>query len=124
MNLSKCEAGEFSCWDGCCDGGVNYGVVGVILGFRGTVIFIGRVGRYEPVLSPYQLVSRRLPISGSSPSISGVLSVGGIPKGEVAPSLQPVDRTSTSTDILLWPKGKSSDTVAEVEAICVDDSRN
>ena len=91
MDLLKCEAGECSCWDGCCDGGVNCGVVGVILGFRGTVIFISGAGRYRPVLSPCQLESRRLPASGSSPSIGVVLSVGGISKVEVAPSFRPVD---------------------------------
>ena len=91
MDLSECEVGECSCWDGCCDGRVNCGVAGVILGFGGTVIFIGSVGRYRPVLSPCQLVSKSLPVSGSSPRNGVVLSVGGIPKVEVEPSFQPID---------------------------------
>lgn len=90
MDLLECEAGECSFWDGCCDGGVNCGVAEVILRFGGTMIFIGRAGRYEPILSPYQLVSKHLPFSGSKPSIGVVLLVGSIPKVEVAPSFQPV----------------------------------
>lgn len=87
MDLSEWEAGECSCWDG----RVDYGVSGVMLGFGGTVGFIGRVGKYGVVLSLCQMVSRRLPAGGSNPSIGVVLSVGGIPMAEVVPSVQSTD---------------------------------
>jgi len=48
MDLLECDVGEWSC----CDGGVNCGVAGVMLGFGGTMSFIGRVGKYGSVLSP------------------------------------------------------------------------
>ena len=81
MDLLEWEVGECSCWAS----GVNCGVAGVMLGFGGTMIFIGRVGKYGAVLSPYQLVSMLLLAGKSNPSISFVLSMGGIPMVEVVP---------------------------------------
>ncbi len=52
MDLLKCEVGECSCWDGCCDGGVNCGVGGMMLGIGWTVRLIGKGGKYESTLSP------------------------------------------------------------------------
>ena len=83
MDLSKWEAGEWIC----CDGGVNCGMVGIMLGFGGTASFIGRVGKYNSVLSPYQMVSRHLPTGGSNPSIGDVFSIGGVPMVEVVHSI-------------------------------------
>ena len=83
MDLSKWEAGECSY----CDGGVNYGVAEVMLGFGQIASFIGRVGKYNLILSPCQMVSRCLPTGGSNLSIGDVLSIGGIPMVKVMPSI-------------------------------------
>jgi len=83
MDLSEWEVDECFYWDG----GVNCGVSGVMLGFGGTVIFIGRAGKYGSILSLCQIVSRCLLTSGSNPSIGDVLTVGGIPMVEVVSSV-------------------------------------
>jgi len=67
----------------------------------------------------------RLPLCGGpDPSIGDASDVGCVPLAEVVPFAYPADSTSVSTIVLCWLDRRVSDRVAEVEAMCRDDSHD